>query len=175
MIETALFVILAVVTTITAVLVIVQRNPVSSAIYLIITFFCLAGVYLLLHAEFIAIIQVLVYAGAIMVLFLFVVMLLNLEKEKRPIIRHRLQKIVGVLLGAVLLFQIGMIFRSVLLRFSFLDGVKGNFSPEKVAQAGNTQVVARLLFTDFLLPFEITSVLLLVAIIGAIILAKREI
>ena len=175
MIETALFVILAVVTTIAAVLVIVQRNPVSSAIYLIITFFCLAGVYLLLQAEFIAVIQVLVYAGAIMVLFLFVIMLLNLEKEKRLIARNRLQKVVGVLLGIVLLFQIGMIFRSALLRFSFLDGAKGNFSPEKVTKLGNTEVVARLLFTDFLLPFEITSVLLLVAIIGAIVLAKREI
>ncbi len=175
MIETALFVILATVTVGAAVMVIVQRNPVNSAIFLIITFFCLAGIYLLLQAEFIAVIQVLVYAGAIMVLFLFVVMLLNLEKEKRPIIRHRLQKIFGVLLGAVLLFQIGMVFRSTLLRFSFLDGAKGNFSPEKVAQMGNTQVVARLLFTDFLLPFEITSVLLLVAIIGAIVLAKREI
>ncbi len=175
MIETALFVILAVVTTVTAVLVIIQRNPVSSAIYLIVTFFCLAGIYLLLQAEFIAVIQILVYAGAIMVLFLFVVMLLNLEKEKRMIAKHRLQKVVGVLLGAVLLFQIGMIFRSALLRFSFLDGAKGNLSPEKVAQLGNTQVVAQLLFTDFLLPFEITSVLLLVAIIGAIVLAKREI
>ena len=175
MIETALFVILAVVTTVTAVLVIVQRNPVSSAIYLIITFFCLAGVYLLLQAEFIAAIQVLVYAGAIMVLFLFVIMLLNLEKEKRVITRNRLQRVVGALFGLVLLFQMGMIFRSVLLRFSFLDGSKGNFTPEKVATLGNTEVVARLLFTDFLLPFEITSVLLLVAIIGAIVLAKREI
>ena len=136
MIETALFVILAVVTTVTAVLVIVQRNPVSSAIYLIITFFCLAGVYLLLQAEFIAVIQVLVYAGAIMVLFLFVIMLLNLEKEKRLVTRNRLQKVVGVFLGAVLLFQIGMVFRSALLRFSFLDGAKGNFPPEKVAAPG---------------------------------------
>ncbi|MCJ7492974.1 MAG: NADH-quinone oxidoreductase subunit J, partial [Deltaproteobacteria bacterium] len=75
MFETFLFTLLAVVTTITAILVIVQRNPVASAIYLIITLFCLAGIYLLLSAQFIAIIQVLVYAGAIMVLFLFVIML----------------------------------------------------------------------------------------------------
>jgi NADH-quinone oxidoreductase subunit J len=161
---------LAVVTTITAILVIVQRNPVASAIYLIITLFCLAGIYLLLNAQFIAIIQVLVYAGAIMVLFLFVIMLLNLEKEKKIITRHRLQKVVGVFLGVILLAQIGMIFNSVLL-----EGGKGNFPPEKVAAIGNTEVVARLLFTDFLLPFEITSVLLLVAIIGAIVLAKKQI
>jgi len=170
MVETALFTVLAVVTVITAILVIVQRNPVASAIYLIITLFSLAGVYLLLNAQFIAIIQVLVYAGAIMVLFLFVIMLLNLEKEKRLITRHRLQKVLGVFLGIILLALIGMIFNSVLL-----EGSKGKFPPEKVAALGNTEVVARLLFTDYLLPFEITSVLLLVAIIGAIVLAKRQI
>jgi len=170
MVETALFIVLAVGTVITAVLVIVQRNPVASAIYLIITFFCLAGIYLLLNAQFIAIIQVLVYAGAIMVLFLFVIMLLNLEREKRIITRYRLQRVLGVFLGIVLLAQIGMIFNSVLL-----EGSKGDFPPEKVAALGNTEVVARMLFTDFLLPFEITSVLLLVAIIGAIVLAKRQV
>ncbi len=170
MIETALFVVLAVATVVAALLVILQRNPVNSAIFLIVTFFCLAGIYLLLHAEFVAIIQVLVYAGAIMVLFLFVIMLLNLEKEQKFVATHRLQKIVGVLLGAILLFQTGVIFKSALL-----EGTKGNFPAEQVAAVGNTQVVARLLFTDFLLPFEITSVLLLVAIVGAIVLAKREI
>ena len=169
MLETVLFVILAVFTVVTAVLVIVQRNPVASAIFLILTFFSLAGIYLLLHAEFIAAVQVIVYAGAIMVLFLFVIMLLNLEKEKMSIARHRLLKFVGVIFGFVLLFQIGTIFRQVLL-----EKAKGKFPPEKVAGLGNTQVVAQLLFTDFLLPFEITSVLLLVAIIGAIVLAKRE-
>ncbi len=170
MIETALFIVLAMGTVVTAILVVVQRNPVASAIYLIITFFCLAGIYLLLNAPFIAVIQVLVYAGAIMVLFLFVIMLLNLEKEKKLITRHRLQKVLGVFLGIILLAQIGMIFNSVLL-----EGSKGNFPPEQVAALGNTEVVARLLFTDYLLPFEITSVLLLVAIIGAIVLAKRQI
>ncbi|MBU1208842.1 MAG: NADH-quinone oxidoreductase subunit J [Proteobacteria bacterium] len=170
MFEMFFFILLAVVTTITAILVIVQRNPVASAICLIITLFCLAGIYLLLNAQFIAVIQVLVYAGAIMVLFLFVIMLLNLEKEKKLIYRNRLQKVLGVFLGVVLLAQIGMIFSSVLL-----EGGKGKFPAEKVAALGNTEVVARLLFTDFLLPFEITSVLLLVAIIGAIVLAKKQI
>ncbi len=170
MLETVLFVILAVFAVVTAILVIVQRNPVNSAIFLILTFFSLAGIYLLLHAEFIAAIQVLVYAGAIMVLFLFVIMLLNLEKEKRMVARNRLLKGVGILMGLALLVQVGAIFQKVLL-----EGTKGSFPPEKVASLGNTQVVAQLLFTDFLLPFEITSVLLLVAIIGAIMLAKREI
>jgi NADH-quinone oxidoreductase subunit J len=168
--ETVLFVILAVFTVGTAALVIVQRNPVTSAIFLILTFFSLAGIYLLLNAEFIAAVQVIVYAGAIMVLFLFVIMLLNLEKEKRLVARHRLMKGVGIFLGLTLLFQVGVVFHRVLL-----EGTPGKFPPEKVAALGNTQVVAQLLFTDFLLPFEITSVLLLVAIIGAIVLAKREI
>ena len=170
MLETAIFIPLAVVTVITAILVILQRNPVTSAIYLILCFFCLAGIYLLLNAQFIAVLQVLVYAGAIMVLFLFVIMLLNLEKEKKLVTRHRLPKVLGILLGLVLLAQIGMVFHSALL-----EGSKGNFPPEKVAALGNTEAVARLLFTDFLLPFEITSILLLVAMIGAIVLAKRQI
>lgn len=169
MLEMGFFVVLAVVATITAILVIAQRNPVASAIYLIVTFFSLAGIYLLLGAQFIAIIQVLVYAGAIMVLFLFVIMLLNLEKEKRLVARHRLQRALGVFLGLILLGQIGLIFNSVLL-----EGPKGKFPVEKVAALGNTEVVARLLFTDFLLPFEITSLLLLVAIVGAIVLAKKQ-
>jgi NADH-quinone oxidoreductase subunit J len=170
MLEVILFVVLAAVTVITALLVILQRNPVASAIFLIMTFFCLAGIYLLLEAPFLAAIQVLVYAGAIMVLFLFVIMLLNLEKEAKIITRNRLQKICGVFLGIVFLVQTGVVFHSVLL-----TGERGSFLPEKVAALGNTEVVARLLFTDFLLPFEITSVLLLVAIIGAIILAKRDV
>ena len=170
MLEVIFFAILAAGAVVTALLVILQLNPMASAIFLILTFFCLAGIYLLLSAPFLAVIQVLVYAGAIMVLFLFVIMLLNLEKEQKFIPRVRLQKVFGVFFGLVLLFQIGAVFHSL-----FLTGEKGLFPPDKVAALGNTEVVARLLFTDFLLPFEITSVLLLVAIIGAVILAKREI
>jgi len=170
MVETILFIILAAATAVTALLVILQRNPVTSAIFLILTFFSLAGIYLLLYAEFIAIIQILVYAGAIMVLFLFVIMLLNLEQEKRFLARNRLQKALGIFLGFVLLGQFAVVFQA-----AFFEGTRGAFPPEKVAALGNTELVARLLFTDFLLPFEITSVLLLVAIIGAIVLAKREV
>ena len=170
MFEVILFVVLAAIAVVTALLVILQRNPVASAIFLILTFFCLAGIYLLLNAPFIAVMQLLVYAGAIMVLFLFVIMLLNLEKEQKIMTRSRLQKIFAVFLGIVLLIQIGMTFHSVLV-----TGEKGAFPADKVAALGNTEVVARLLFTEFLLPFEITSVLLLAAIVGAILLAKREI
>lgn len=169
MAESVIFYILALVTVGTALMVILQRNPVVSAIYLIITFFGLAGIYLLLRAEFVAVIQILVYAGAIMVLFLFVIMLLNLEKEKKFFTPKRMNIILGIFLGGILLLQMGVIFRGPLL-----EGPKGEFPAERVASLGNTEVVARLLFTDFLLPFEITSVLLLVAIIGAIVMAKRD-
>jgi NADH-quinone oxidoreductase subunit J len=169
MLETILFVVLAVATVVTAILVIVQRSPVASAIYLIMTFFGLAGLYLLLNAEFVAVIQVLIYAGAIMVLFLFVIMLLNLEKEQKIITRNRMQKFLGVILGGILLVQVGMTFSTI-----FLEGKKGDFPAAKVAALGNMEVVARLLFTDYLLPFEVTSIVLLVAIIGAVVLAKRQ-
>jgi NADH-quinone oxidoreductase subunit J len=169
MAETILFVILAGATAVTALLVILQRNPVASAIFLILTFFSLAGLYLLLFAQFVAVIQVLVYAGAIMVLFLFVIMLLNLEEAEKILLRNRRQKVLGVILAGVLLGMTALFFRA-----AFFKGVQGLFPPEKVAALGNTQVVARLLFTDFLLPFEITSIFLLVAIIGAIVLVKRE-
>ena len=165
-----LFFVLGAVALISGGLVVFQPHPLRSALWLIVNFFAVAGIYLLAHAEFIAAIQVIVYAGAIMVLFLFVIMLLNLEKEKRIVTRNRLWKGVGILLGLALLVQIGAIFQKVLL-----EGTKGSFPPEKVASLGNTQVIAELLFTDYLLPFEITSVLLLVAIIGAIMLAKREV
>ena len=170
MIETAFFLILAAVCVIASILVITQRNPVASAIYLIFAFFSLAGIFLLLNAQFIAITQVLVYAGAIMVLFLFVIMLLNLEKEDRRITRVSSKKIAGVAFGVILAVQLGMIFHSV-----FQIGREGNFPPAKVEAMGNTETLARVLFTHYLLPFEITSILLLVAIIGAVILAKREV
>lgn len=165
MIETVLFWILATAAVTSAVMVIALRNAVTSAIFLIITFLCLAGIYLLLQAPFISVIQVLVYAGAIMVLFLFVIMLLNPDNEKLKAGRVRLAKIAGIILGIALLAQLGFVFGAVAIRTS------GIAVP---AATGNTEAVARLLFTDYLLPFEITSVLLLTAMIGAIVMAKRE-
>ncbi len=166
MIETALFFALAAATVVSAVLVIVQRNAVSSAVFLVLTLFCLAGISLLLQAPFIAAVQVLVYAGGIMVLFLFVIMLLNPDREQRGASRPRLAKAAGVALGAVLLVQMAVVFTTAALT---RPGAGAGPAP------GNTEALARLLFTDYLLPFEVTSVLLLAAIIGATILAKREI
>jgi NADH-quinone oxidoreductase subunit J len=171
MIETTLFWILAPATVACAVLVIVLRNAVGSAIFLIITFLLSAGIYILLEAPFIAAIQVLVYAGAIMVLFLFVIMLLNLEKEPKAAGRFQLNKTVGVLLGIILLAQLGIVFLSLLTPVQPQTGVPASVQ----VKMGATESIARLLFTDYLLPFEIASLLLLAAIVGSVILAKREV
>lgn len=147
------------------------RRPVHNAMALIFTFFCLAGLYLLLHAEFIAVIQVLVYAGAIMVLFLFVIMLLSLEREESlgDDVRGRMRRWIGGFL-AVLVF----LFLAPVWSLQVLPVLKGTFPPERVHEVGNTVWVARLLFTDYLLPFEVASILLLGAIVGAVFFTMRR-
>lgn len=161
-----LFFILGAVALISGVLVVFQVHPLRSALWLIVNFFAVAGIYLLAHAEFIAAIQVIVYAGAVMVLFLFVIMLLNLrqpeEAPKHPPIG---QKLLGIVLAA---------FTALILAYGFS---KAKLPPVKElapAGLGNTESIARSLFTDYLLPFEVTSVLLLVAIVGAVVLAKSR-
>ncbi|PWB80280.1 MAG: hypothetical protein C3F08_04805 [Candidatus Methylomirabilota bacterium] len=167
--EWLMFVPLAAMALITATLVIVLRNPVYCALSLVGTFFALSGIYLLLQAQFIAVIQVIVYAGAIMVLFLFVVMLLDLGHE-RPLWlqRDRPRLLIGV--GAVVLLLLEL----VIPVGSWTARVpQGSSTSELMGGVGNTQLVGRLLFTEFLVPFEITSVILLIAIIGAMVLARR--
>jgi len=163
------FLLIAIVTVISAILVIVLRNPIHSALSLVLTFFSIAGLYILLNAQFIAAIQVIVYAGAIMVLFLFVIMLLNLEKEKRVSEKHPLQKAFGV---SIALFLLGGIVSIVAT--GVLYGNMGTETAGKVSAVGNTKAIAGLLFTDWVLPFEITSILLIAAIVGAIVLTKKE-
>ncbi|MEO6667649.1 MAG: NADH-quinone oxidoreductase subunit J [Nitrospiria bacterium] len=148
----------------TATLVVTLRNPVYSALSLFIMFFHVAGLFVLLNAEFIAAIQVLVYAGAILVLYLFVVMLLNLRREERY---HR-QYLLGAFLGVVILTELTLI----LARSRFRPAI-GDYSPAMIQTMGNTEAVGRALFTTYLLPFEVASLILLVAMIGAIVLAKR--
>jgi len=162
-----IFLILGVLVVISSLLVILQRNPVYSALYLVFTFFSMAGIFLILGAEFIAAIQVIVYAGAIMVLFLFVIMMLNLEREPEAPGQHPWQKVFAVFFGLVLLITLGGAVYSGVLK---AEPVRAVAKPA----VENTKAVAALLFTDYLLPFEIASVLLLAAIVGAIYLAKRE-
>jgi NADH-quinone oxidoreductase subunit J len=167
--EAILFYGLAAIMVVSSLMVILRKNPVHSALFLVLTFLCLAVLYLLLNAQFIAAIQVIVYAGAIMVLFIFVIMLLNLESEVASKGGHGLQKFWATVISIVLAIS----FVSI-MTVKVFTGEKGIFSPETVNAAGNSEVIGRLLFTEFLLPFEITSVLLLAAIIGAIVLAKKK-
>ncbi len=144
-----------------------SRNPVTSALFLVLNFFALGGIYLLLEAQFIAVVQVIVYAGAIMVLFLFTIMLLNLDDERALKEKFDLQKGIGLLLGAVLLVE-----------FLYILGLKVNL-PDKPStltplELGEAKNIGRELITNFLFPFEIVSVLLLLAVIGAIVLAKKN-
>lgn len=164
-----IFGILALLTVASAVMVILQRNPIYSALYLIFAFFSMAGLFLLLGAEFIAVIQVVVYAGAVMVLFIFVIMLLNLEKEPVEVTTpHKVQIFLAGLFGLILFATLG---------FAVNYGI-APVTPKAtkvISFADNTREVAKLLFTKYLLPFEIASVLLLAAIVGAVYLSKRQV
>lgn len=165
--ETVFFYVLAAVMLGSAVMVITRRSPVMSVLYLILNFFALAGLYLTLNAQFIAVIQIIVYAGAIMVLFLFVIMLLNLGDEQRLIEKISWRKIAAVGLTA-----------AVLMELVYILAFSGTSFPVKntdvAVRIGTVEEIGKALFSKFLFPFEITSVILLVAIIGAVILAKRK-
>lgn len=166
--ELFFFYLLALIAVISALLVVRCNNPVNSAISLVMTFVCLAALYVTLDAPFMAAIQIMVYAGAIIVLIVFVIMLLNLGSDTRLKTTHALAG--GGLLGAVILFQV-----LYFLGRSEVTGRQGSVTPHVVQTVGHTQLIGQALFTNFLLPFEITSILLLVAIIGAVVLAKREV
>ena len=146
---------------------ITRRSPVASALWLVVTLFSLAALFVVLDAQFIAVLQVLVYAGAIMVLFLFVIMLLNLGRAGPTDLKGPLGLGIGVLLAGLLLVQ--------LLTPRRAAGGPAGGGPALVAPGqGMIASVARPLFTAYLVPFEITSILLLAAIVGAVVLAKRK-
>jgi NADH-quinone oxidoreductase subunit J len=161
--EAFLFWIFAIVGVSCGVMVVWHRNPMSSAIYLVVTMLCLAGFYVLLHGAFIAVIQVLIYAGAVMVLILFVVMMLNLREESLPREGSMPAWIFAGVIGLFLVIKLAG-FLGPLAR------AKPSAAPEGF---GSLQWVGATLFGTYVLPFELTSVLLLIAIIGVVILAKR--
>jgi len=148
-------------------LVITRKNPIHSALFLVFTFLCVAVLYLLLYSQFIAIIQVVVYAGAIVMLIVFVIMLLDLEQELRSSLRLFYSKVIGGLL--MVLFLFGIIY-SVVAKSP--TGKMGSYTPDKIS--ANVKAVGELLFTRYLFAFEIVSVLLVAAIIGAVILSKKR-
>jgi NADH-quinone oxidoreductase subunit J len=153
----------------TAIAMILQRNPVMSALLLIANFFCIAALYLLLQQQFLAVIQVVVYTGAIMVLVIFVIMLLNLGDEQRLMERLNLWQSLGIALVVGFLLELVYI-----LMFRNRTGDFREFHPN-AANLGTVEAIADSMFNKFLLPFEVTSLLLLVAIVGAVILAKRRV
>jgi NADH-quinone oxidoreductase subunit J len=167
--ETLLFWLLAVVALIAAGSMIIQRNPVHSALFLIITLLSLAGLFLLLSAYFLAVIQIIVYAGAIMVLFLFVIMLLDIRRVEAAPSRVKLQKSLGILLGVVFLLETLLVLRLGLIT----DGAAAAATPLP-EDFGTAVALGRVLFTSYFFPLQLAAVLLFVALIGAIVLSKRR-
>lgn len=165
--ELAFFFSFAFVIVVTAALVVVFRNPIYSALSLLIMFFHVAGLYVTLHAEFLAAVQIIVYAGAILVLYLFVVMLLNMKQDDRY---NRQWPVAGLIGG--LLFVEALVLTVARYR---VPAVTASEAEAVVAQSGNTEAIAEVLYSTYLFPFEVASLILLVAMIGAILLAKRDI
>ena len=139
-----------------------NRNPVYSALSLILNFFSIAGLYLSLQAEFLAVIQILVYAGAIMVLFLFVIMLLNLADEEKP---------KGLDVARGLAFILGIAF--VIEMLIVFKGIPTKEAPEAFT-FGKVEEIGYALMTDYLFPFEMISIVLIAALVGAIVIAKKH-
>jgi NADH-quinone oxidoreductase subunit J len=162
----ALFITFATILVACSLMVVLHRNPVTSALFLVLAFCSLAGIYLLLQAEFVAMVQIIVYAGAIMVLFLFVVMYLNLKRDVEHGVHIALRRGAGWFLGALLLAE-GV----------WLFGRRWAAGPLATAEpmpgpGGNAATIGQALYTRYLFPFEVTSMLLLVAMVGAVVIAK---
>ncbi|MHB8231291.1 MAG: NADH-quinone oxidoreductase subunit J family protein [bacterium] len=164
----ALFYIFSFIAIFSALMVVAMRNPLTSALYLVLCFFAFAGFYVMLDMQFLAAMQILVYAGAVMVLVVLVIMLLNISRIKS--MKSDLhQKIIGVLISLVLFVEIVFyILKGALKRPT------GIFTHAVIKKIGNTQIIGEFLFTKYMLSFEIASILLFVAIIGAYLFAKKK-
>jgi NADH-quinone oxidoreductase subunit J len=154
-----------------ALLCVTRRSPVASALWLVVTLFSLAALFVVLEAQFLAAIQVLVYAGAIMVLFLFVIMLLNLGREQRADMVGWVGRIVMGGIGALLVVELWAVRRTgPAAELTLPRGALSGLAEEQ----GVVSMISEPLFRDYLIPFELTSILLLAAIVGAVVLAKRK-
>jgi NADH-quinone oxidoreductase subunit J len=145
-------------------MVVFSRNPVHSVLYLVLTFFAIAGHYILLNAQFLAVVHIVVYAGAIMVLFLFVIMLLNLNHDTEPTKNYFLRAAAVLGFGSLLVTLVGA-----------LKGSTLTLTNKGTTDIGLVQKLGDVLFKDYLLPFELSSFLLLGAMVGAVMLSKKEI
>ncbi|HEU0109654.1 MAG TPA: NADH-quinone oxidoreductase subunit J [Flavisolibacter sp.] len=146
-----------------ALMVIISKNPVYSVLWLIMTFFTISGHYILLNAQFLAVVNIIVYAGAIMVLFLFVIMLMNLNKETEPQ-KNKWLKLAGAVAGGSLMLVLVAALRHTEKQMTELGS----------GEIGLIQNLGKALFSDFVVPFEISSVLFLSAMVGAVVLSKRD-
>jgi NADH-quinone oxidoreductase subunit J len=159
-----IFYILAVIALASAIMVVSRKNAVTAAVYLVVVMCAIAGLFVQLGSIFIGILQIIVYAGAIMVLFLFVIMMLNLKQDEFGFDSRVFQRIFAVILGAVLIIQLVLV-------ISKLPGKPGRPIDMSI---GSIPGISKKLFYDYLYPFEITGVLLLAAIIGAVAIARKK-
>lgn len=167
MIQQLFFGYFAIAITVLALLVITRKNPIHSVAWMLLLFFHIASLYLFLNAEFLAAVQVIVYAGGILVLFLFAVLLVNVREEMR----------IARFIGAgptAFTFAIGLLVVVLFSLRSFIAAPPGIYSIDYIRQETNTVALGKILYTEFLYPFEIASLILLVAIVGAIVLAKKR-
>ncbi len=160
----AIFLVLAVISIIAALLMVFSKSPVHSVLYLILTFFMIAGQYVLLNAQFLAVVHIIVYAGAIMVLFLFVLMLLNLNKDSEPAKPMGWKIAAGITAGMLLVTLIGALRGAQI----FPTGVEPN------PNVGLVENLGKSLFTQFVVPFEIAGILFLAAMVGAVLVGKKD-
>ncbi len=164
------FYIIAAVSVLTAIGVVAARNPVHSAVFLVLCFLNVAGIFVMLGAEFLAVVQVIVYTGAILVLVLFVLMLVDPDELPTFTDAQPLQRYLGLLLGVVLLLEVA----AAIITRTALEG-RGDATPANIeAVGGNVQAIGRMIFSEYLLAFEVISIVLTVGILGAIVLATPE-
>jgi NADH-quinone oxidoreductase subunit J len=170
--DALLFYTFAAVSVIGSLLVVLQKNPVYSVLAIIGSFFGLAGLYVLLEAPFVAVVQIIIYAGAIMVLFLFVVMLLNVPREDAAEWdrSHPLYRPMAVRIGAVLAVLLALQLGWALSRTSGLAGIVG----EDTVAVSSVAELGRVLFTDYMFAFEVTSILIIASMVGAVVLARKR-
>jgi NADH-quinone oxidoreductase subunit J len=163
-VTSTIFLVLAAISVLTALLVVFSKNPVHSVLYLILTFFAIAGQYILLNAQFLAVVHIIVYAGAIMVLFLFVLMLLNLNQDTEPQKSNAWKLSAAIATGMLMVTMVG--------------ALRGSIALPPVAQhdpnIGLVQNLGNTLFKDFVVPFEISGILFLAAMVGAVLVGKRD-
>lgn len=160
-----LFWLLSVMALFSALMVVTSKNPVYSVLWLIVTFFSISGHYLLLNAQFLAIVNIIVYAGAIMVLFLFVIMLMNINRDNEPQ-KNRWLKLIGVVSGGCLLLVLVAALKNAETKSALAEMGSGNI--------GLIENLGKVLFKDYVVPFEISSILFLSAMVGAVVLGKKE-